>query len=108
MGEIERADESLEESEEIYHRLSDRKGLAQVEIKRGERYQLEGNLDASEEAFKSGIRGLERVDDKNELSAAYCSYASLLQEKGKKKEAEEYRKKGMSIPTLETKDGARE
>jgi len=94
-GEPERAEECLEEAQEIYTRIGDRAGDAQVELKRAELYMLEGDQQASEESYRAAIKSLEALGAKDELSSAYIGLAAVLEKMGREDEAAALRKKSM-------------
>jgi tetratricopeptide (TPR) repeat protein/DNA-binding MarR family transcriptional regulator len=94
-GEEERAEESLEEAQEIYTRLGDKSGEAQVELKRAELYMLGDDQEASEESYRAAIRSLEALGANDELSSAYIGLAAVLEKMGRENEAAVLRKKSM-------------
>ena len=95
-GEPERAEEALEEAQDISVRLGDRQVEAQIELKRAELMMLEDDLESSEESYRSALRILEPLGDTEGLPSAYLGLAALLEKMGRTEEATSMRKKSMA------------
>ena len=96
MGEPERAEEALEEAQDICVRLGDRSSEAQIELKRAELLMLEDNMQSSEESYRAALKILESIGDGEALPPAYLGLAALLDNMGRTDEASTMRKKSMA------------
>jgi tetratricopeptide (TPR) repeat protein len=95
IGEPERAEEALEEAQDICIRLGDRSTEAQIELKRAELLMLEEDMEGSEISYRAALKTIETIGDAEALPSAFLGLAALLDKMGRTDEASAMRKKSM-------------